>query len=95
MLGRAAEALERTLRRPEPQPWTYRYLESSRMLGPVAPALPPDQMRKLAEGDADRIVGVISAVLDGLALSDEDWERGRNLAAEALRAVAVEGWSPL
>jgi hypothetical protein len=58
-------------------------------------SLPLADQVKLVETQADRVVGVITAVLDGLALSDEAWERGRKLAAEALRAVAVEGWSPL
>ena len=81
---------------PEADGPAIRYLESSRMLARQAPAeLSSADQIKLVETQADRIVGVISAVLDGLRLSDEDWERGRKLAAEALRAVAAEGWSPL
>jgi hypothetical protein len=76
--------------------WALRYLGSSRMLGRVAPPPPsPEERVKLAEEVADRVVTAIEAVLKGLNLSPEDWERGRKLAADALRAVAVEGWSPL
>jgi hypothetical protein len=51
--------------------------------------------RKLAETQADEIVHVILAVLDGLGLSEEDWDRGHDLASDALRAASAEGWSPL
>ena len=96
LLGRAAEALDRTQRRSLAEGPAVRYLESSRSLPPVVHvSLPLADQVKLVETQADRVVGVITAVLDGLALSDEAWERGRKLAAEALRAVAVEGWSPL
>jgi hypothetical protein len=50
---------------------------------------------KLAEEQADLLVGVIWAVLDGLGLSDEVWEKGRLLAEKALQAVTPEGWEPL
>ena len=44
--------------------------------------------------EADMLVGVIKAVLDGLGLPDEQWERGSEIASDALRACAVEGWEP-
>jgi hypothetical protein len=50
---------------------------------------------KLAEAQADEMAGVIRAVLDGLNLSDADFERGIDLAMEALRAASAQGWEPL
>jgi len=90
------ESLNRPLRATEPERWAIRYLESSRRLPPTvsAPVPPADQVR-LAYAQADQIVGAITAVLDGLGLSAEDRERGRKLAADALRAASVEGWCPL
>ncbi len=96
LLGRAAQALNRIGQRSLAQGPAIRYLESSRSLPrPVHAPLPPADQIKLLETQADRIVEAVRAVLDGLGLSREDWERGRKLAAEALRAVAEEGWSPL
>jgi hypothetical protein len=34
-------------------------------------------------------------VLRGLRLSAEQYERGRKLAADALRAASAQGWEPL
>jgi hypothetical protein len=73
----------------------WRYLESSRRLGQVPPAMSPAEKTKLAAEQADMLVGVIWAVLDGLGLSVEDWEKGRLLAEKALQGVVEEGWSPL
>ena len=75
--------------------WAWRYLESSRRLGQIPPAMSPTESHKLAEEQADMLVGVIWAVLDGLGLSNEDREKGSLLAEKALREVAEEGWSPL
>jgi len=75
--------------------WAIRYLESSRRLGQVPPAMSPTEQHKLAEEQADLLVGVIWALLDGLGLNDEEWEKGRLLAEKALQAVVEEGWSPL
>jgi len=96
VLQRAHGTLNQPLRGPEPERWAIRYLESSRRLPPTvsAPVPPADQVR-LAYAQADQIVGAITAVLDGLGLSAEDRERGRKLAADALRAASVEGWCPL
>ena len=83
-------------RRPPADRWAIRYLESSRSLPPLVSApIPRADQVKLVEAQADRIVTAIGAVLDGLELSPELYEHGRKLAAQALRAVAVEGWSPL
>jgi hypothetical protein len=55
----------------------------------------PVEAQKLAESQADLIVDAIEAVLTGLGLSPEQYERGRELAAKALMAVSSEGWRPL
>jgi hypothetical protein len=75
--------------------WAYRYLESSRLLVPAPAPLRPADQRKLTHDLADLVADVITAVLDGLGLSDGDWERGRELAEKALTAVTQEGWAPL
>ena len=40
------------------------------------------------------LVGVIRVVLDGLGLSDAEWERGSEIASDALTACTVPGWEP-
>jgi hypothetical protein len=72
----------------------FRYLESSRLL--VAPPAPldPAEQRKLTQDLADLVGEVIASVLDGLGLSDADWQRGRELAQKALTAATQEGWEP-
>jgi hypothetical protein len=50
---------------------------------------------KLAETQADQVAGVIRTVLDGLNLSDADFQRGIDLATKALRAASARGWEPL
>ena len=72
-----------------------RYLESSRLLVPPPAPLDPAEQHKLTQEMADLVADVIAKVLDGLGLSDADWERGRNLAMDALTAVTQEGWAPL
>ena len=96
LLGRVHEAIDRTQLRASADGPAFRYLESSRNLPPVVPAPLPlaDQVR-LAHDQADRIVEVIDAVLDGLALNEKQYEQGRSLAASALRNAAAEGWEPL
>ena len=94
----AQAALTRLLeggREPRDRSWE-RYLHSSRRFPPVPPApLSPEDMRKLADAQADVIVEVIEGILDGLALSPEQYEHGRKLASELFAAVVAEGWSPL
>jgi hypothetical protein len=70
-----------------------RYLESSRLLVPPPAPLDPAEQRKLTADLADLVTHVITAVLDGLGLSDADWERGKKIAMEALMAATREGWS--
>jgi hypothetical protein len=92
----AAQELSDRVAATRPDRWAFRYLESSRRLPVVAPgSLSPADQAKLAGEQADLLVGVIWAVLDGLGLSDDDWEKGRLLAEKALQAVVEEGWSPL
>jgi hypothetical protein len=72
-----------------------RYLESGRGFKPLPPPANSADQRKLAEAQADEMAGVVRTVLDGLNLSDADWERGIDLAIEALRAASTSGWEPL
>jgi hypothetical protein len=83
-----------TIRPPAERP-AFRYLESSRLLVPAPAPLSPAEKTKLGAEQADLLVGVIWAVLDGLGLSDEVWEKGRLLAEKALQAVVEECWEPL
>jgi len=71
------------------------YLRSSRLLVPPPAPLDPAEQRKLTGEMADMVADVIAKVLDGLGLSDADWERGRNIAMEALTAASRAGWEPL
>lgn len=76
--------------------WALRYLEASRPTSVVAAApLSPVDKAKLASQEADQMVGVIRAVLDGLNLSDDDFRRGIDLAIRELRANSRDGWEPL
>jgi hypothetical protein len=79
--------------------WAVRWLEAGRpgeVLGPVV-VVPIDAAgkAKLLGEQADQMATVIIAVLDGLGLSDEQREHGRDLAVEALQAASIEGWEPL
>ena len=71
------------------------WLGSSRLIRPPAQPLSDAELRKIAEDQADQMDRIIRAVLDGLGLTDEQWERGRDIAVEALRAATTEGWEPL
>jgi hypothetical protein len=76
--------------------WALRYLEAGRPTSVLAPApLSPADQAKLAYAQADQIVGVIRAVLEGLDVSDADYARGIDLARKALRASSAHGWEPL
>ena len=72
-----------------------RYLESSRGLGPPSAPLSPADQAKISYAQADLVVHVITAVLDGLGLSNEVWEQGCDIAMRELKAASEEGWSPL
>ena len=76
--------------------WALRYLEASRPTSVFAPApSSAGDKAKLANVQADQMVSVIVAVLEGLNLSDADFQRGIDLAVEALRATSAQGWEPL
>jgi hypothetical protein len=78
------------------EPWAIRYLEASRPTSVFAPAnLSSEDKTKMAYAQADQMVGVIRAVLDGLNLSDSDYTRGIDLAIKELRASSSQGWEPL
>jgi hypothetical protein len=76
--------------------WALRYLESSRPTSVLAPApLSAEDKTKMVYVQADQLVGVIRAVLEGLNLSDADYTRGIDLAIKELRAASSQGWEPL
>ena len=76
--------------------WALRYLEASRPTSVIAPApSSAADKAKLASQEADQMVGVLRAVLEGLNLSDADYTRGIDLAIKELRAAAGQGWEPL
>ena len=76
--------------------WALRYLEASRPTSVIAPApSSAADKAKLASQEADQMVGVLRAGLEGLNLSDADYTRGIDLAIKELRAAAGQGWDPL
>ena len=76
--------------------WALRYLEACRPTTVlVAPALNAADQLKLASTQADEMAGVIRAVLDGLKLSDADFDRGITIAIDELSKVSAQGWQPL
>jgi hypothetical protein len=89
---------ERTLVVEPTQPGASRYaLAYLAALSPrhlMYPSRDPADQAKLAYAQADMLVGVIHAVLDGLGLSDSEWQRGSEIASEALRACSTPGWEP-
>ena len=76
--------------------WALRYLEASRPTSVLAPTpLSAEDKTKMVYVQADQLVGVIRAVLEGLNLSDADYTRGIDLAIKELRAASSQGWEPL
>jgi hypothetical protein len=76
--------------------WALRYLEASRPASVLATApLSAEDKTKMAYAQADQMVGVLRAVLEGLNLSDADYTRGIDLAIKELRASSAQGWEPL
>ena len=76
--------------------WALHYLEAGRPTGVFVPAnLSAEDKAKMAYAQADQMVGVIRAVLEGLNLSDADYTRGIDLAIKGLRASSSQGWEPL
>jgi hypothetical protein len=86
---RAADRLDSTR-------WALRYLEASRPTSVLAAApLSPVDKAKLAYAQADQMVGVLRAVLEGLNLTDADYTRGIDLAIKELQEASGQGWEPL
>jgi len=93
VLAAAQERVARTETRADRG--AFRYLESSRLLVPPPAPLDPAERHKLNQELADLVAEVITVVLDGLGLSDADWEQGCDIAMRELKAASEEGWSPL
>jgi hypothetical protein len=76
--------------------WALRYLEASRPTSVLATApLSAEDKTKMVYAQADQMVGVLRAVLEGLNLTDADYTRGVDLAIAELRATSAQGWEPL
>jgi hypothetical protein len=92
----AGKVALRAADRLNPTVWALHYLEAGRPTGVVVPAnLSAEDKTKMAYAQADQIVGVIRAVLEGLNLSDADYTRGIDIAIKELRASSAGGWEPL
>jgi hypothetical protein len=72
-----------------------RYLESSRLNALAPTLLSPADQAKLFYAQAELVVRVITAVLDGLGLSSDDWDQGCEIAMRELKASTPDDWSPL
>jgi hypothetical protein len=90
----ADRALVLEPKQPGDSRYALSYLASLSPRHLLYPPTNPADLAKLADSQADMLVGVIRAVLDGLGLSDEEWEHGSEIASEALRACTVPGWEP-
>jgi hypothetical protein len=55
----------------------------------------PAEQVKIAETQADLVVGVIRAMLDGIDITDEQHARAIEIRVKGLRAAAGQGWEPL
>ena len=92
----AAKVALRAADRNDSTGWALRYLEASRPTSVLATApLSAEDKTKMAYAQADQMVGVLRAVLEGLNLTDADYTRGVDLARTALRANSRDGWEPL
>jgi hypothetical protein len=92
----AAKVALRAAGRLDTRDSALRYLEASRPTSIFAPApLSAEDKTKIMYAQADQMVGVIRAVLDGLNLTDADYTRGIDLAIKELRASSAQGWEPL
>jgi hypothetical protein len=92
-LAERAFVLEPT--QPSASRYALAYLASLSPRHLMYPSTDPVDQAKLVYAQADTLVGVIRAVLDGLGLPDEQWERGSKIAQEELRACSRQGWEPL
>lgn len=77
----------------EGQAAAFLHLHAASRIAPQLPARPlsPADARRLAEAQAETIVGVITRVLEGPELDHDRQLRGRELAAQELRKVSAEG----
>ena len=92
----AAKVARQAAERNDSTRWALRYLEASRPTSVLATApLSAEDKTKMAYAQADQMVGVLRAVLEGLNLTDADYTRGVDLARTALRANSRDGWEPL
>jgi hypothetical protein len=91
-LAERASVLEPT--QPSASRYALAYLGSLSPRHLLYPPTNPADLAKLADSQSDMLVGVIKAVLDGLGLPDEQWDRGSEIASDALRACTVPGWEP-
>ena len=92
--GLAARTLVLEPMQPGASRYALAYLASLSPRHLMYPPTNPADLAKLADSQEDMLVGVIRAVLDGLGLSDAEWQRGSEIASEALRACTVPGWEP-
>ena len=98
MAALEAVVAARASEHPDAARLALRYLQAShpnRLLGQSRAPMSEADQAKLAHAQADLIADVIESVLRGLRLSAEQYERGRKLAADALRAASAQGWEPL
>ena len=78
--------------RPGAGRYALAYLASLSPRHLLYPSTNPADQAKIAYAQADMMVGVITAVLDGLGLPDTEWQRGSEIAQGALRACSRQGW---
>jgi hypothetical protein len=91
LLDRAGSGHDSALR-------ALRYLESGRptqLPGQAQAGLNSAQRAKLAYAQADVVAEVIRRVLDGMGLTDEQFELGKQLTFDALKDASEAGWWPM
>jgi hypothetical protein len=78
--------------------WALRYLDSGRptqLPGQSQAGLSDSERAKLADAQADVVAGVITKVLDGMGLTDAQFEAGMEVAMKVLREASSAEWWPL
>jgi uncharacterized protein YgfB (UPF0149 family) len=90
----ADESFARGTVQPGASRYALAYLASLSPRHLMYPSRDPVDQAKLAYAQADMLVGVIHAVLEGLGLTDSEWQRGSEIASEAIRACSTAGWEP-
>jgi hypothetical protein len=78
--------------RPRADRYALAYLESLSPRHLLYP--PPDwaEHPKIADAQADLMAGVMRSMLDGIGVTDEQYERAIDIALEGLKAATVPGW---